>query len=250
MPKHNAEWLVLRHVEHEHIGTLADVFGRAKIAYRYADLFQNDPVPETASDLGGLVVMGGPMGVYESDRYPFLKPEQLLIRRAAEDGLPVLGICLGAQLIASALRARVYPGPHKEIGWYPVELTAPGDDFTAGLPASFMAFHWHGDTFDLPSGAVRLFRSRLYENQGFRLGRNVLALQFHFEVNAAMIGEWLDDSGCRSELAAAGLAAEPIRRDTEQWGGQLEKLSAQVFDRFLGLVLGTSATVFHRGEKA
>src|ERR1035437_5680898 len=106
-----APWLVLRHVEHEHIGTLAQLLRKTGIAFRYADLFQGDAVPENTAGIGGLIVMGGPVGVYDSATYPFLEQEQALIRRCAEDGLPVLGICLGAQLIAAALGAKVYPGP-------------------------------------------------------------------------------------------------------------------------------------------
>jgi len=150
-------------------------------------------------------------------------------------GLPVLGICLGAQLIAAALGARVYPGPQKEIGWYAVEVTTPGDDFAAGLPARFMAFHWHGDTFDLPPGATRLFRSDVYENQGFRWGRNVCAIQFHMEINAAMVDEWLADGGCQRELTAVpDVNPEIIRQQTAQWAEELEKLCAKVFGRFIG----------------
>ena len=227
-------WLVLRHIEHEHIGTLAQVLEGAGIAYRYLDVFRGDVVPETPADWSGLIVMGGPMGVYEADRYPFLREEQRLIRQATEAGLPVLGICLGSQLIAGALGARVYPGHKKEIGWYPVEVTAPQDAFTAGLPSRFMGFHWHGDTFDLPAGATRLFRSDLYENQGFRYGPNVCAIQFHLEINAAMVAEWLADGGCQRELAAVPeVSAEVIRQQTAQWIGELEKMGENVFRRFL-----------------
>ena len=227
-------WLVLRHIEHEHIGTLAQVLEKAGIAYLYLDVYRSEKVPETPAGWSGLIVMGGPMGVYEADRYPFLREEQLLIRQATEAGLPVLGICLGSQLIAGALGARVYPGHKKEIGWYPVALTAPQDAFTAGLPSRFMGFHWHGDTFDLPAGATRLFRSDLYENQGFRYGPNVCAIQFHLEVNAAMVAEWLADGGCQRELAAVPeVSAEVIRQQTAQWVGELEKMGENVFRRFL-----------------
>jgi GMP synthase (glutamine-hydrolysing) len=224
-------------VEHEHIGTLSRVLEQAPMHHHYVDLFRGDPVPENPAQFRGLIVMGGPMGVSESDRYPFLTPEIALIRRAADARLPVLGICLGAQLIAASLGARVFPGPQKEIGWYPVEVTAPEDDLTRGLPLRFMGFHWHGDTFDLPAGARRLFRSSLYENQGFRWGRNVLALQFHFEVSAEMVGEWLEDSGCRAEMAALpDVDPETIRRQTAEWAGKLEELSGQFFGRFLKAV--------------
>ena len=230
----SSPWLVFRHVEHEHIGTLAQVLAEVGIAYRYVDVFRGEAVPENLRGALGLIIMGGPMGVYEADRYPFLSDEQRVIRQAAEAGFPVLGICLGAQLIAAALGARVYPGPQREIGWYPVEVTTPAADFAAGLPSKFMAFHWHGDTFDLPPGATRLFRSDLYENQGFRWGRNVLAIQFHLEITRAMVDEWLADGGCRRELAEAPhVDPEVIRQQTAQRGMELEKLGKEVFGRFL-----------------
>src|SRR4051812_40551381 len=172
------QFIVIQHLEHEHIGKLSQVLSDAGIEYRYLDVFRGDAVPVALGETEGLIVMGGSMGVYESDRYPFLKDEIALVRAAAEAGRPVMGICLGSQLIAAALEARVYPGPRKEIGWFSIEVTSPGDPFTQGLPASFMGFHWHGDTFDLPIGAVNLFKSHLYTQQGFRWGANVLALQF------------------------------------------------------------------------
>lgn len=227
-------WLVIRHVEHEHIGALATTLERAQMAHRTLDVFRGDRVPEDLAAARGLIVMGGPMGVYEADRYPFLTEEQALIRHAADSGLPVLGICLGAQLIAGALGARVYPGGKKEIGWYPVEVVAPDEELVRDLPSPFMAFHWHGDAFDLPAGARRLFRSALYPNQGFRWGRNVCAIQFHFEVNAAMIDDWLQDGGCRAELAALpDVSPETIRQQTRVYAGQLERLCGVVFERFL-----------------
>ena len=233
----NSSWLVLRHLEQEHIGTMVKVLDAAGTKYHYRDVFRGEAIPETPAGWRGLIVMGGPMGVYEADRYPFLGEEQRLIRQAAELGLPVLGICLGSQLVAGALGAKVYPGHRKEIGWYPVEVTAPADELTAGLPSRFMAFHWHGDTFDLPAGATRLFRSDLYENQGFRWGKNILAIQFHFEINAAMVDEWLEDPGCCAELASLpDVAPATIRRQTAQWAGALGELSRMILGRFLANV--------------
>jgi GMP synthase (glutamine-hydrolysing) len=234
---HQSPWLAIRHVPHEHLGTLSAVLEQAGMTYQYRDVFRGDSVPQELSGLRGLIVMGGPMGVYEGDRYPFLRSEQDLIRKAADSGVPVLGICLGAQLVAAALGARVYPGPRKEIGWYEVERVETSDPVMSTLPASFMAFHWHGDTFDLPEGATRLARSALYENQAFRWGRNVYALQFHFEVNAAMVSEWLADPGCQTELASvSATAADAVRQQAAQWAESLETLSAPVLRRFLGLV--------------
>jgi GMP synthase (glutamine-hydrolysing) len=224
---------VIRHVEHEGIGTLAAVLEREQIAYRYCDVFRGDVVPEAPSELGGLIIMGGPMGVYEADRYPFLTSEMNLIRRAADADLPVLGICLGSQLIAGALGAQVYPGGRKEIGWYPIDVVSPDDELARTLPQRFMAFHWHGDTFDHPAGATHLFRSQLFENQGFRRGANVLAIQFHFEITAAMVEDWLADSGCRAEIASVpGLKAETIRRETTEHINQLERHSSRIFREF------------------
>lgn len=227
-------WLVLRHVEHEHLGTLAAALTAANIPYRYLDVFRGAAIPGDLAGAGGLVVMGGPQGVYEADRFSFIPPELDLIGRAARAGLPVLGICLGAQMIAGALGARVYPGGRKEIGWHRLRVVAPGDPFTTALPPEFMAFHWHGDTFDLPAGATRLFESDLFLQQGFRWGRQVLALQFHFEVDRAMVAEWLNDPGCAAEVAAtAGVSAAAILRDTAAHGGQLEQLSAAYFTGIL-----------------
>jgi GMP synthase (glutamine-hydrolysing) len=235
-------WLVLRHVAMEHIGTMAPVLARAGIEYRYVDVFRGEQAPETCAGLGGLIVMGGPMGVYDADRYPFLTAEMSLIRRAAEAELPVLGVCLGSQLIAGALGARVYPGPQKEIGWFPIEVVDPSEQIARGLASPFMGFHWHGDTFDLPAGAVPLFRSALYPNQGFRWGRNVYALQFHLEVDRAMIAEWLVDPGCCAEMGRVpGLDPNQIREQTAQYAASLERLSAQVFTRFLELTSSAAA---------
>lgn len=229
-------WLAIRHAEHEHIGTIANALKRAGIGYRYLDVYRGAAVPPSLAGWGGLIVMGGSMGVYETARYPFLAAERDLICQAAEESLPVLGICLGSQLIAGALGAQVYPGPQKEIGWYPVEVVEPLDELTQGLPSSFMGFHWHGDTFDLPSGATPLFRSQLYANQGFRWGRKIYALQFHLEVTAAMVADWLNDPGCQAEIAAVpGLDPETIRHGRRQHAGELERIGAQVFDRFLSI---------------
>ena len=231
--REGSPWLVLRHVEQEHMGTIARALKQAKQSYGYLDLYRDGRLPESLDGYRGLIVMGGPMGVYETEKYPFLQGEQRLIQQATQRGLPALGICLGAQLIASALGARVYPGPKKEIGWYPVEITTQ-DDLTVDLPSRFLAFHWHGDTFDLPAGAVRLFRSELYENQGFRYGSNVYAIQFHFEITAAMIDDWLRDPGCQAEIASLPeVMPAAIREQTAQWVAKLEEHAGKVFARFL-----------------
>lgn len=144
------------------------------------------PVPPDPSAFAGVIAMGGPMGVYEEDRYPWLRDEDRLLRAAIARDQPALGICLGSQLIAKADGARVGPGPEKEIGWYPLTLTDDGrkDLLFAGFPE---AFEWHGDVFDLPAGAVNHAASARYPHQAFRVGRRVYGLLFHVDVTAPMV---------------------------------------------------------------
>ena len=160
-------------------------------------LFAGDPLPR-AAQVDALIALGGPMSVNDEDEFGWLRPEKQLIREAAGRGVPVLGVCLGAQLIASALGARVYPGPAREIGWFPI-AGVPGATHAYRFPAECLAFHWHGETFDLPPGAVRLASSAGCENQAFQVGRHALALQFHLETTPAGAAALVEH--CRDELA-------------------------------------------------
>ena len=233
----SAPWLVLRHSEQDHAGCLADVMREQGFEYLYLDLFRGDRAPEDLRSSSGLIILGGSMGVYEAGRYRFLVDEQRLIRRGVTEGLPVLGICLGAQLIAASLGANVYRGARKELGWHEVEVAAQENAIIAGVPPRFMAFHWHGDTFDLPQGATRLFRSALYQNQGFRYGPNVLALQFHLEITAEMVNDWLADAACQRELAELpDMDPRAIRQQTTTWAGESQKVSKKILTNFFRLV--------------
>jgi len=147
-----------------------------------------------------LIIMGGPMNIYEHDKYPWLKSEKEYTRAAIDAGKTVIGICLGAQLIADVLGARVYPGAHKEIGWLPVELTkeAAHSDIFGFLPEQLTCFHWHGDTFDLPDGAVHLAKSEGCKNQAFIYYNRVIALQFHLESTSESVADII--SHCQSEI--------------------------------------------------
>jgi GMP synthase (glutamine-hydrolysing) len=147
--------------------------------------YNNDATPNLGA-AGMLIVMGGPMGVYEETQYPWLAVEKELIRGAIAANKPVLGICLGAQLIAAALGAKVYPNREKEIGWYPVTFHEPL------APSPGTVFHWHGDTFDLPAGATRLAETPVCKNQAYRVGDRVYGLQFHFEVTPAAMETMLE----------------------------------------------------------
>ncbi len=157
--------------------------------------------PPAAEAVDMLVVMGGPMSVNDEAEFGWLAPEKGYVRDMARSGKPVLGVCLGAQLIADALGARVYPNSEKEIGWFPVEGVTPAGADCFAFPESAEVFHWHGETFDLPEGAVRLARSRACENQAFQLGRSVIGLQFHLETTPESAAGMVEH--CRAELTPA-----------------------------------------------
>jgi GMP synthase (glutamine-hydrolysing) len=188
--------LIVKNVTVEGPGTIEDHLRAANIPCTLIDLEQGQAFPDLQA-YSHLVIMGGPMAVYEMDRTPYLRDEARIIGKAVSENKHVLGVCLGAQILAHVLGARVYPGRTKEIGWYDVTLTEEGmhDPCMAALavpsrPAA-QVFQWHGDTFDLPAGAVRLASSELYPNQAFRYGDRVYALQFHIEVTPGIVHGWL-----------------------------------------------------------
>ncbi len=210
-------WIVLQHVSWEGPGAIAGEARARRIPLEIHRMDLDARIPEP-DDLSGLIVMGGPMGVYETDRYSFIEGECGLIAEVVRRGLPVLGVCLGAQLLASALGGRVYRGPAAEIGFGNVELTedARQDPVFKALPATLPAFHWHGDTFDLPEGAVLLAKNATYAHQAFRFGRNAYGLQFHNEVDRET---WLGWTPLLPGSAVAG--AEPQRAEVECAGNGL-----------------------------
>lgn len=228
---------VLRHVPHETLGTLSDRFTEVGLEYRYVDLF--GPLPAAPDlDVPGLVVLGGPMNVDETDKYPHLAAEVDWIRAALERELPILGICLGSQLLAKALGARVYANGVKEIGWYDLELTpaAASDPLFAGCRSPLKVFQWHGDTFDLPPGAVHLAESPACRHQAYRFGACAWGLQFHIEVTRDMVHEWLDEPGNRCELAGLSyIDAQAIRAALAEQMPQMDAAGRIVLSRFADL---------------
>jgi GMP synthase (glutamine-hydrolysing) len=178
---------------------------RRGLSFERLDVWRKGARFPAARDFRALVVMGGPMGVYERRKHPFLTPEVRFIRAFLKLGRPVLGVCLGSQLMAAALGGNVHKNKAKEIGWYPLAATVAGkrDALFKTLAALHTAFQWHGDTFTLPAGAVHLARSPLCRHQAFRAGPGAYGLQFHPEVTAAMVRDWLRQPGVEAELAAA-----------------------------------------------
>lgn len=206
----------LQHVPFEGLGSIEPALLAAGYTLGYTRFFETAVLPDP-DDIDLLVVMGGPMSVNDEQGFPWLIAEKKFIRAIIEAGKPVLGICLGAQLIASAMGARVYKNKEKEIGWFPVEGVPAAGKETFNIPSKLEVFHWHGETFDLPPGASRLARSAGCENQAFQLGARVIGLQFHLEMNPELLRTMIESG--RDELVAGRfvqtepeiLAAGPAR---------------------------------------
>ncbi|MBK9990281.1 MAG: gamma-glutamyl-gamma-aminobutyrate hydrolase family protein [Verrucomicrobia bacterium] len=190
---------VLQHAPFEGLAGIAPSLTQRQAVISTTRFFENASLPPLRG-LDLIIAMGGPMSVNDEAELPWLREEKRFIREAVQSGVPVLGVCLGSQLIASALGARVYQNKHKEIGWFPIEaVSADGDRFR--FPEKLQVFHWHGETFDLPTGAVQLARSAACENQAFQFGRRTLALQCHLEVTPEAVRAFVDN--CGDELRPA-----------------------------------------------
>lgn len=187
---------VLQHVPFEGIGSIGSWLSARDARISYSRFFESSSLPELQG-LDLIIAMGGPMSVTDEAEFPWLKSEKLFIREAITRGLPVVGICLGAQLIASSLGARVYANDKKEIGWFEIEAT-PCTHEVFCFPKRTTVFHWHGETFDLPAGAVRLAKSAGCANQAFQVGENVIGLQFHLETTLGGVDSMINN--CRREL--------------------------------------------------
>jgi len=183
--------LVLQHIACEPPGYYEDVLRGAGAAIRRVEVDEGDPLPDWR-EFELIVAMGGPMSVNDEDEFPWLAQEKRLIADAVGAGTPFWGACLGVQLLAASLGGRVHPGPEPEVGMLPVTLTADAlaDPVFAGLPRELLTLQWHGDTFELPPGAVLLAGSAAYPNQAFRYGERAYGVQFHLEVTPAMAKEW------------------------------------------------------------
>lgn len=229
--------VVIRHVAFEDLGSFAAVLhGRGYSAiYHEAGLHDIAAVDALAPDL--MIVLGGPIGAYQDDSYPFLRQEMRLLEKRLAAGRPTLGICLGAQLMARALGAAVYPGPRKEVGWAPLTLSEAGRASCLRFlaPELTPVLHWHGDTFDLPTNAVRLASTDICRNQAFSYGPNALGLQFHPEMTAAAMERWF--IGHAVEIAATGLSVNDLRADTARWAAAIERQGRACLEDWLtGLV--------------
>lgn len=229
--------LVFQHVAHEILGTLNPLLKSAGFRIRYVNFGRDPDALPSLDGYQGLVVLGGPQNVDQIERFPHLRTEMDLIQNALDRDIPILGICLGAQLIARALGAPVGPAVEKEIGWYDVSVSEPGraDPLLSSFGETERIFQWHGDTFDIPRGAHHLASSDLCPNQAFRYGEKVYALQFHLEVDAPMIERWLGIPAHRAEIEALGGAVDPdaILRETKERISDACRLSDRTFGRWV-----------------
>jgi len=233
-----SELIVLLHAPCETPGTIGNAIAASNMEVRSVRTYAGEPVPASLGSAAGLIVMGGPMGVYEEVRFPFLRHELHLIEQALTEGVPVLGVCLGSQLLAAALGAPVRQGLHKEIGWHRVflEPEAAGDPLFGEAPPEFDAFHWHGDVFDLPAGSVQLARSSLTECQAFRYGENAWGILFHMEVTPATISGMIDTFS--DELGAEGIDACDLASRTGSGIAGIREPAAKVFDNWVRMAAG------------
>lgn len=219
----------IQHLAFEDLGALEDTFYQLGFRVRYVEAGVDD-LRKALEHEGLTVILGGPIGVYETEDYPFLKQEIELLQQRLAGNLPTLGICLGAQLIAHALSAKVYAGAQKEIGWSTLEIKSVAQNPLASL-TNTPVLHWHGDTFDLPEQAELLASSAIYPHQAFKIGSNILALQFHVEVAADAMEKWL--IGHTSELRHAKIDIPRLRDDNQRFAPALEKNAPQVLDFFM-----------------
>jgi GMP synthase (glutamine-hydrolysing) len=223
--------LAVRHVPFEDLGTLAPLLTERGYSIRYLDAGIDPIDPQVLSSAELAIILGGPIGVYDTDRYPFLAQERAAIAARLALTKPTLGICLGAQLMAQALGAEVRSTGRVEIGFGLVQLTEPGRSSVLAALESTPVLHWHGDQFEVPPGAIRLAQTDGFPNQAFALGTRILGLQFHLETEPTQIERWL--IGHAHELATHELDPRILRHEAVQFGPRLTQVAGQVFRAWL-----------------
>ncbi|AOA59968.1 glutamine amidotransferase [Acinetobacter larvae] len=220
---------VIQHIAFEDLGCFEDIFYQLGFRIRYFEAGIDDL--STALQYTGLtIILGGPISVYDTEHFPFLTDELLLLKQRLTQQLPTLGICLGAQLIAKALGANVYAGLHKEIGWHKLTLSTQQPNLLTPLK-DLKVLHWHGDSFDLPEHADLLASSEYYPHQAFQIGKQILALQFHLEIDPEHLEKWL--IGHYVELQHTGIDIKQLRADNQNYAPQLCDAAAEILQQYL-----------------
>lgn len=220
--------IILQHVPNEGAGTILEYLKTEKIPFETIQLWKKESSFPHLNDVGALIVMGGPMNVYDEDKYSFLKEEDRFIKEAVKRGVPYLGICLGAQLLAKALGARVYKAKQEELGWQGILLSDQAGKnalFKEVNHGALTVFQWHGDTFDLPKRSVHLASSEIVPNQAFELGSKFFGLQFHIEVTYEMLKEWFKNHPDSAR----------IFEGYTTYGPAMNKLASRIYENFFEL---------------
>lgn len=230
----SAPWVILRHSSHEGLGLLGTVLRDAGIPYRTVDVAGGEAPPRDLRGSGGLILLGGDASVCEMDAHPYLRDECALVEEAITHGSPVLGICLGAQLVAHVLGGRVYHGDRREVGWGSVRLTerAKDDPLFMDAPETLDVFHLHGDSYEIPSDAHHLARSDLYEHQAFEWGGVIYGLQFHLEFTDTMVERLMTDPAVRAYVSDAGGDPDALAADAATRVEAMTAPAREVFERF------------------
>jgi len=226
--------LVLRHSQAEGLGLLGNALREQGIQHRVVDVARGEPAPKDVRGLGGIIILGGAMGAYEGDKYPLLGMEMGLIEKAITAGRPVLGVCLGAQLIAQVLGARVFPGETREVGWAPITLTTDGEDdpLFVGSGSTMTVFHLHADTYELPPDGVNIATSAMYEQQAFRWGDLVYGFQFHLEFTESIVGRLAAEADSQRFMTEAGADVKKILAETPARIRDLTDVAHRVFENY------------------
>jgi GMP synthase-like glutamine amidotransferase len=226
--------LVMQNARCEHLGTLQPMFEKDDFKIDTFIPADGDNLPDTTDGYNALVILGGPASVY--DKHEYLRDEEKLIQQALTKRMPTLGICLGSQLIAKVSGGRVYKGPRKEIGWYPVELTNEGvNDIFNGLQKSITVFQWHGDTYDLPINTVVLAKSELYPVQAFKVG-SAVGIQFHLEVSKEMVMDWIREYKSELESVRSYLNIDNIIAELDVKARTLNEYTSILYRNFSKLI--------------
>ncbi|HHT9125489.1 MAG TPA: type 1 glutamine amidotransferase [Candidatus Brocadiia bacterium] len=232
--------LFIKHIDIEGPGTIADFLESNNVPHRTINPFKGDTYPDDPKTCSAIVSLGGPMNVYEEEKYPFLKLEDSFLRDAVRKEVPILGICLGAQLLAKACGAKVEKAKAKEIGWYKIPLTSKGkkDPLFRGIDNELNVFQWHGDTFNIPDGGVRLAESNICPNQAFRYGKNAYGIQFHVEVTKQMIQEWIEAYKGELDTLKGIVYPKKLIKESDVNGEAYNQQASQFFSNFFRLAGG------------
>lgn len=227
--------LIIKNVESEGPGLIEDTLHPDGWELETIELEKGEVLPEDLREIAAVIILGGPMNVYEIDKFPFLNDEERLIRKALFEEIPFLGICLGAQLLAKTCGVKVYKSPEKEIGWYTVKTTSGGkkDILFRDVPERMVAFQWHEDTFEIPDGSILLATGKPCKNQAFKIGSNAYGLQFHIEVTPDMVQRWMKDEKDENAAKKALSDTAKVEKNFLEQAGQLLDNFKQVIESSL-----------------